>query len=780
MAQARDEAGNIWETDAQGNAVRLIQAAPQQAGRQGGVYTDQAALDRRNIEAQRGQIAVDTAAAQAPYAGPAAATQGVPAGYMWNRDGTGVIPIPGYVDPSEVDPEAQRAKSIRQRLSTGNILQAVKDARAAAQKGGTGYSSLLAGLPQSDARELESILAPIKATLAFDRLQQMRDESKTGGALGAVSEREIDLLQGAVASLDTGVSLGRFLNNLDTIEKHFIGSQLALAGVEPESEQGQQVFSEYGVDVPLEGQALNQRQQSVMNAVLAANPNADAAQLASIFEAAGIPPIENLEQLVQDRQAGGVIDPSRSMFGEGGYEQSLLGQGLSGINTGIANTLGLPVDAATFGLNLIPQGINAIANTNIPTIENPVGGGEFFRDLMAPTIFEPTEDPTAQFVRRTGESVGGALLPVGMAANTGRQLGAGLLSAAGGGIGGATAQQVAPGNVEAEIAAELLGGGLAGGALAGLGRRQAQREIESAVPSSQELRDQADVLYTQAENRGITASPDQTKELAERMRRTLREEGQLGPSGRITDADSSTSKALNLVEQYEGLPMTPTEMNTIRKVIADGRKSMDASDKRIASILLDDFDDFVAPLAPEFDEARSVASRYLNAGDLEQARELAGVQAGQFTGSGFENALRTQYRGLDRSNVRGRSPYPPEVVEAIRDVSRGTPASNAARAVGRFAPTGVVSAGLGGGIPAIVGTAMGGPIVGGALGAGAMGAGAAGRNIATRIGERNADIAELLARSGGQVDQAPLLTDETNRLIMALLANPAATGLENE
>lgn len=31
MAQARDEAGNIWEVDAQGNPVRLIQAAGQQS-----------------------------------------------------------------------------------------------------------------------------------------------------------------------------------------------------------------------------------------------------------------------------------------------------------------------------------------------------------------------------------------------------------------------------------------------------------------------------------------------------------------------------------------------------------------------------------------------------------------------------------------------------------------------------------------------------------------------------------------------------------------------------
>lgn len=38
MGQARDEAGNIWETDAQGNPVRLISQAGAQQGR-GGIYT---------------------------------------------------------------------------------------------------------------------------------------------------------------------------------------------------------------------------------------------------------------------------------------------------------------------------------------------------------------------------------------------------------------------------------------------------------------------------------------------------------------------------------------------------------------------------------------------------------------------------------------------------------------------------------------------------------------------------------------------------------------------
>jgi len=143
--------------------------------------------------------------------------------------------------------ETKGTKDLRQRLRTGNILESIRNARALARKGGTGFSSLASPIPMTAARELEAALAPIRASLAFERLQEMRDESKTGGALGNVSERELDLLMGAVASLDTGVSLDAFLDNLDKVERHFVGSQLALSGVDPASEAGKQVFRDYGV-----------------------------------------------------------------------------------------------------------------------------------------------------------------------------------------------------------------------------------------------------------------------------------------------------------------------------------------------------------------------------------------------------------------------------------------------------------------------------------------------------------------------------------------------------
>ena len=261
---------------------------------------------------------------------------------------------------------------------------------------------------------------------------------------------------------------------------------------------------------------------------------------------------------------------------------------------------------------------------------------------------------------------------------------------------------------------ELLGGGAVAGGILGASKRAATREIEAAVPTVPQLREQASNLYRQAETRGVTASPSQTQMLRDEFEQTLRNEGQIGPAGRISDADTNTTKAFNLIDQYSGRPMRPVEMDTVRGVIADGRKSADPSDRRLAGILTGQFDEWARPLAPEFDQARDISSRYLQAQDLEKARELAEASASQFSASGLENALRTQYRALDKADINDKAMFDPDVTNAIRNVGRGTTGSNIARNVGRFAPTGPVSfaATVGGG--ALGGSALGGP-VGGAI-----------------------------------------------------------------
>lgn len=76
-------------------------------------------------------------------------------------------------------------------------------------------------IPGADAYNLQQRLLTIKANLGFDRLQQMRDASPTGGALGQVAVQELQALQATVGSLELGQSKEELKKNLDKIDLHY-------------------------------------------------------------------------------------------------------------------------------------------------------------------------------------------------------------------------------------------------------------------------------------------------------------------------------------------------------------------------------------------------------------------------------------------------------------------------------------------------------------------------------------------------------------------------------
>lgn len=82
------------------------------------------------------------------------------------------------------------------------------------------------------AYNLERTINTIKANLAFEELAKMRAASKTGGALGSITERELDLLGATVANLDVGQSEAQLRANLEDIRTRYENIQAALQGIE--------------------------------------------------------------------------------------------------------------------------------------------------------------------------------------------------------------------------------------------------------------------------------------------------------------------------------------------------------------------------------------------------------------------------------------------------------------------------------------------------------------------------------------------------------------------
>jgi hypothetical protein len=103
-----------------------------------------------------------------------------------------------------------------------NVLAAINTAKQLIKWNTTGLAGQKLGeYGGTDAYDLRSALDTVKASIGFDRLQRMREESKTGGALGQVAVRELDLLQATIASIDANQSAGQLQNNLNRVQTQY-------------------------------------------------------------------------------------------------------------------------------------------------------------------------------------------------------------------------------------------------------------------------------------------------------------------------------------------------------------------------------------------------------------------------------------------------------------------------------------------------------------------------------------------------------------------------------
>lgn len=143
----------------------------------------------------------------------------------------------GYAPRIEADKQTSKMQAEyfetgRQSLpKAGNLLQSkelkegflnekIDSIRSRATGMTTGFTgSILGAVPGTAAYDLRRDVDTLLANAGFDRLQEMRDNSPTGGALGQVSNIELVLLQSAAESLVASQSREQFLTNLDNFQR---------------------------------------------------------------------------------------------------------------------------------------------------------------------------------------------------------------------------------------------------------------------------------------------------------------------------------------------------------------------------------------------------------------------------------------------------------------------------------------------------------------------------------------------------------------------------------
>lgn len=134
-------------------------------------------------------------------------------------------PIPGGPAAAEA---AQAAEAAETKQSTaeryGNVV--IEDIDRALEKieANPGMTTGIIGsgtqgAPGFPAHDVNKLITTVKANAGFDRLQAMRDASPTGGALGQVSERELDFLNSAIGNLEQSQSAEQLITNLKRVRR---------------------------------------------------------------------------------------------------------------------------------------------------------------------------------------------------------------------------------------------------------------------------------------------------------------------------------------------------------------------------------------------------------------------------------------------------------------------------------------------------------------------------------------------------------------------------------
>ena len=144
----------------------------------------------------------------------------IPAGYQAIQDPTTKMwtmqPIPG--GPADTTKQDTKAAGDKETL-TDVVIQAADRARTLSQGAlGSGRLGAIASIdPGSDAAEVYRQIATLKSNASIQALNAMRAQSKTGGALGNVTEKEEALLAAKAGALDPKSKY--FQDQLDSYER---------------------------------------------------------------------------------------------------------------------------------------------------------------------------------------------------------------------------------------------------------------------------------------------------------------------------------------------------------------------------------------------------------------------------------------------------------------------------------------------------------------------------------------------------------------------------------
>ena len=297
------------------------------------------------------------------------------------------------------------------------------------------------------------------------------------------------------------------------------------------------------------------------------------------------------------------------------------------------------------------------------------------------------------------------------------------------------------------------------------------------APTVQELKGQAGQQYKFAEEAGAVFKRNAYNKFSTGLESTLRKEGL------YKTLHPRVFAALERIKDTKG-NVSLENMEILRRISQAAGSSMDASERRLASMLVDDLDNFVETAGPTtltkgsseavsaLTDARDLWKRAKKTEIIDDLKASAELRAeANYNQSGMENALRRKLVNL-ADNPKKLRIFSKEEQELIKSTAKGGPIQNALRLAGKLSPTGAIPAAIGGG----AGFALGGPygavllpMLGGAT-----------RQGATQLGLRNIEqLRNRLALGYQPIPQVSTRGLIGSREAIAPIINPI-TGLLSE
>ena len=392
-----------------------------------------------------------------------------------------------------------------------------------------------------------------------------------------------------------------------------------------------------------------------------------------------------------------------------------IGGTLAGPPGALIGSVALPAgDVLNTGINAVTGGINRFAGTNIPQLQMP---SDVAQQYMTQAGLPVAQTGPERMIQTAGGAMGGTAAELPAVTRLATTAASPFIRGVAESAAAAPKSQIAAAPISAVASQgvyEKTGNpylAMGAGAVAGAPFGFTIKQNALNAPKQSELAQAAKNLYAQAEASDIRFNSYKFSDAMKVAEHELENEG-FTPEG-----FAGIKGVLNRMQETEK-SKDFNRLQAIRKMIQTQQKSTDPETRRLASILKDNFDEYVLSAPPEhltsgnpeglkiWQDARQTYSKLKKAEIFDDMFENA-----QFD-KDLNTSLTRQMKQL-ATNPRRMRTFTPEEQSAIIDVAKGNNVQKTLALAGKFAPDSVLGVltqgtiGYGGGLHIGIPTAAG-------------------------------------------------------------------------